>query len=322
MAVTGIQRRWSRSWLVALVLLLVVSGCSRPMASESSAPAAADMAMEAPAEPMGEAEAMSAAAQVDDGSGSLSANRKVIRNASLDLVVADPGEVAEQITALAEEAGGYISATNLYRTSYSGTPALQGTMTVRVPAESLDAVLDQLVDLAIEVRSRALDTQDVTDQYSDIDSQLRNLEATEVELRAMLEEVRERPNSTTEDIMSVYRTLTEVRAEIETLQGRRNMYDNLIALATIEVELYPDVANLPLVEEGWRASAIARSAQRALVEAMQALGTVLIWGVMFFLPLALMVLVPLFILGWLLRLWLRRSSRNRKQADPTPEAPA
>lgn len=315
----GGRGRTSQRRIMALVLLLLLGACSRPMASESAAPASgesADMAREAPAA------ASEAEAQVDDGSGALSANRKVIRNASLDMVVANPSEAAEQITAMAEEAGGYISETNLYRTSYGGTAALQGTLTVRVPAESLDALLEQLAALAIEVRSRGLDTQDVTDQYSDVDSQLRNLEATEVELRAMLEEVRERPNATTEDIMSVYRTLTEVRSEIETLQGRKNMYDNLIALATIEVVLYPDVANLPLVEEGWRASAVARSAQRALVDAMQGLGTVLIWGVMFFLPLALVILVPLFIVGWLLRLWIRRMSRNRKKAVATPEASA
>lgn len=265
----GVRGRWARVWPVAMALLLTLGACSSARPSESSAPVSAGSAMEAPA-------SESAVAQADDGSGAYSANRKVIRNAQLDIVVADPAAAAEEITTIVEEAGGYVSATNLYRTSYSGTAALQGTLTVRVPAESLDAVLEQLTGLAIEVRSRSLDTEDVTDSYSDIDSQLRNLEATEVELRAMLEEVRERPNATTEDIMSVYRTLTEVRTEIETLQGRKNMYDNLIALATIEVELYPDVANLPLVEEGWRATAVARSAQRALVSAIQGLGTVLI----------------------------------------------
>ena len=116
--------------------------------------------------------------------------------------------------------------------------------------------------------------------------------------------------------MAVYRTLTDVRGQIEQLRGRKNMYDNLIALSTLEVRLSPDVAELPVTESGWRPAAVVRSAQRALVGAVQGLGTVLIWGVVFFLPVALIILVPLFILGWLLRMWFRRMAAKR------PKTPA
>jgi hypothetical protein len=139
---------------------------------------------------------------------------------------------------------------------------------------------------------------------------LTNLEATEKELRALLAEVREKPNSTAEDIIAVHRRLTEIRGEIEQLQGRRNMLDNLISLATIQVELIPDALNQPVVQEGWRAAVVVRAALRALVSTLQFLGEVAIWMVLFFLPLLLLILVPTGILVWALRRWMR-SRRGR-----------
>jgi hypothetical protein len=183
--------------------------------------------------------------------------------------------------------------------------------------------MDALAKMAVDVDSRSIQRDDVTDQYTDVDAQLRNLEATEKELLAMLEEVRERPNSTTEDIMSVYRTLTDVRGQIETLQGRKNMWDNLISLSTINLSLIPDSANLPVVEEGWRPAVVAREAGRALVSAVQGLGNVVIWFGIFVLPLLLVALIPLAILVWLLRLGLRRLSKPKPTlAAAQPPAPS
>lgn len=68
---------------------------------------------------------------------------------------------------------------------------------------------------------------------------LRNLRATENEPRGMLTEVREKPNATPEDILAVDNRLTEIRGQIEQVQGRKNMLENLIGLSTIEVTLAP-----------------------------------------------------------------------------------
>ena len=299
-----------RKWVVAVWVIsaLVLAACAsaRPEAS-SSAPAAM--------EPSSGGEAV---AQAPGSEGAASANRKITARASIDLVVADTQATVDAISTLMDELGGYVSTSNLYRSTWDSSEVLQGSITLRVPSENLETALDRLTEMAITVESRSLNREDVTDQYSDTDAQIRNLEATEQELLAMLEEVRERPNSTSEDIMAVYRTLTEVRGEIETLRGRKNMWDNLISLSTIEVELTPDSANLPVVEEGWRPSAVAREAQRALVSAVQVLGNIAIWFVMFVLPLVLLALIPLTIFVWLLRLLFRRLSKPKPQIVSTP----
>jgi hypothetical protein len=290
-----------------VVLVLAVAACS----------AASPASMEAPSYPAGEAAIPAAPveAQLAQEGGTTDAlvTRKVVATARLDLVVEDTQTTVDAVNALMDEVGGYISATNLSKSYYSGSESLQGTLTLRVPAEALDTTLTRLAELAIDVRSRSLDRQDVTDQYSDIDADLRNLEATETELRAMLQEVRERPNSTTEDIMSVYRTLTDVRGEIEQLRGRKNLLDNQIAMSTVNLTLTPDIANLPVVEEGWRPAVVMRGALRALTQAVQALGNVVIWGVFFLLPLVLIALIPIAIAIWLLRWLIRRFSRPKPQ---------
>jgi hypothetical protein len=237
-------------------------------------------------------------------------------------VVADTQATVDEIGTLMDELGGYVSTSNLYRSTWDSSEALQGSITLRVPSENLETALDALAEMAVTVESRSLNREDVTDQYTDVDAQIRNLEATEQELLAMLEEVRERPNSTSEDIMTVYRTLTEVRGEIETLRGRKNMWDNLISLSTIDVTFIPDSANLPVVEEGWRPAGVAREAQRALVSAVQVLGNMVIWFGIFFLPLLLLALIPLAILIWVLRWALRKLSKPKRPVPAAPPAPS
>jgi hypothetical protein len=309
------MRRWAvTAWMISALVLAACSAAA-PSASSgnrSSADSSASMPQRSDSEPV---------AQAPGSEGAATANRMLIARADISLVVTDTQAAVDAITALMDEMGGYLSDSDLYRSTWGSSEALEGTMTLRVPAESLDVTLDRLAEMAVTVESRSISSEDVTDQYSDVDAQIRNLEATEQELRAMLEEVRERPNSTSEDIMAVYRTLTEVRGEIETLRGRKNMWDNLISLSTIQVTLTPDSANLPVIEEGWRPSGVARDAQRALVIAVQGLGNVLIWFAMFFLPLLILALIPIGIFIWILRWVFRKLSKPKANVVTVPPAP-
>lgn len=300
-------------WMAVAVLLLVLGtvGCGTRMSSEDSSGAApAPEPMLAEGQYVEEAPAAGSSYAVNVAPA-LDAARKVVANARVELVVTDTQETVRQIEALMSDLGGYVSNANLYKGYYGGAELLQGTMTLRVPAESLETALAQLEGMALDTRARSIDRQDVTDQYSDVEAQLRNLQATENELRELLAEVRARPNATPEDILAVHRSLTEVRGQIEQLQGRKNMMDNLIALSTIDVTLTPDAANRPVVEDQWRPVVALRDASRALVSALQFLGDLAIWVVVFVLPILLLFLIPLAILIWVIRAIVHRRRRNR-----------
>ena len=253
-------------------------------------------------------EESSAAQRVADGAAE---SRQIIANAKISLVVAKTEAAMVGVEQIASELGGYLSDVDLSKGGYDQTEELHGWLTLRVPSDSLEEAMDRLQALATDVNYLNISRQDVTDQYSDLDARLRNLRATETELLALLTEVRERPNSKVEDILDVHRSLTQIREEIETLQGRKNLLDNQIGFSTVRVELTPDSINRPIVEEPWSASGPVRSALRALVATLQGLLTALIWAVLYLTPLLLVVLVPLAILIWLARFLVIRRRKNR-----------
>ncbi|MCB9162154.1 MAG: DUF4349 domain-containing protein [Caldilineaceae bacterium] len=185
-------------------------------------------------------------------------------------------------------------------------------MTLRVPAAALDDVLAKLAALAVDVTSQSLTREDVTDQYTDLNAQLRNLEATEDELRTLLGEVRAKPGAKAEDILVVHRNLTEIRGQIEQVQGRKNMLDNLISLATIHLSLTPDVAEQPIVEARWRPGVTVSAALRALVGALQSLGNLAIWLALYVVPILALVLLPVIALIWIAVRFLRRRPARRE----------
>jgi hypothetical protein len=300
--------------VVLSTLLLAGCGAARSYRGEASVEAPAPAA---PAADFGgalERQDEFAVAQDADGSVADGAafQRKVIARATVELVVADTEAAVDAIDALMDELGGYVSNANLYKSSFGGSELLRGTLTLRVPAESLEDAMQRLEALAVDVRNRTVDRQDVTDQYSDLDAQIRNLQATENELRELLAEVRQRPNATAAEILEVHRSLTDIRGQIEQAQGRKNVLDNLIGLSTIDVTLTPDAINLPVVEEGWRPALVARDAMRTLVSAMQGLGDVAIWLVIFALPLALVAAIPFVLLFLVARGFVRRARRKKE----------
>ena len=289
--------------IVLFLLGIAFAGCGAGAADMAFSESAA---MSEPA--MADAEA-AAGQQAADGAGE---PRQVIANANISLVVADAATALSGVEQIVTDLGGYVADMDLSKGRYDESDVLRGSLTLRVPSAGLEEALDLLQALATDVNYLNVNRQDVTDQYSDLDAQLRNLRATETELLALLTEVRERPNAKVEDILAVHRSLTQIREEIEILQGRKNLLDNQIDFSTIWVELIPDSVFRPIVEEPWSASGPVRNALRALVATLQGLLTALIWAVLYLTPLLLVFLIPLAVLIWLARLWMGRRRRKKE----------
>ena len=290
--------------LIPVLLVLVGLTCAGCAGASADRFETASFAESAPAMA---SEDSSAEQQEADGAVEM---RQIIANANISLIVAKTETAMAGVEQIASDLGGYLSDVELSKGRYEQTEELRGSMTLRVPSDSLEEALERLQALATDVHYLNIDRQDVTDQYSDLDARLRNLRATETELLALLTEVRERPNAKVEDILAVHRNLTQIREEIETLQGRKNLLDNQIGFSTVRVELIPDSINRPIVEEPWSANGPVRNALRALVATLQGLLTALIWAFLYLTPLLLVVLIPLAILIWLVRIWVGRRRKN------------
>jgi hypothetical protein len=231
--------------------------------------------------------------------------RMIIWTGDVSLIVEDAGESLEEVEAIAKDLGGYV----VNSSSWYQEEQLRARLTIRVPAGEFDAAMARLADLAIQVESRNISTQDVTEEYTDLDARLRNLEATETELLELLTEVRER-TSKAEDILAVHRELTNIRSQIEQLKGRMQYLEKMTAMATINVELIPDVLAKPIVVAGWRPTGTAANALRTLVRTLQFIVDAAIWIIIYVLPTLIVIAIPFFIL-WLI--W-RRWRRSRKAA--------
>ena len=228
--------------------------------------------------------------------------RMIIWTGDVSLIVKDAEESLEKVEAIAKDLGGYV----VNSSSWYQEEQLRARLTIRVPSGEFDAAMARLEDLAIKVENRNVSTQDVTEEYTDLDARLRNLEATETELLELLTEVRERTGKA-EDVLAVHRELSNIRGQIEQIKGRMQYLEKMTAMATINIELIPDVLARPIVVAGWRPSGTALNALRALVKTLQFIVNAAIWLIIWFLPI---IAIP-FVILWMI--W-RRFRRGRKAA--------
>lgn len=303
--------------LLVVIALLILSGCSGPakLANETSAARPA-----APSGEMGAAERPAAAPEEAAGPGLPGAQapvqRMVIRDANLTIIVQDPASAMNEIIRMAETRDGYVVSSNLYKTRASGGVEVpEARITIRVPAEQLNATLNQikaLVEDPKDVSDETINGQDVTKEYTDLNSRLRNLEQAEAQLREIMASA-----TKTEDVLAVYRQLTEIRGEIEVIKGQIQFYEDSAALSSITVDIESLAALQPIEVAGWRPEGVARDAVQSLINTMQFLGSAVIWLIIYVLPVLLVIFIPIWLLWKLLRRALK-SSKPPVQAPPSP----
>lgn len=297
------------------MLALALSACAMQAAAPEIAmdrsmefEEAMEMPMEAPAaDSAGEGYSGSAAA----------VERMVIRNANLSLIVTDPAETADEISRIATSRGGYVISSNIYQTTYGqqNIPVTRGSISIRVLSDSLDAALDEIKDLAVEVDSESVSGEDVTDQYTDLNSRLRNLEAAEEQLLEIMDTATE-----TEDVLQIFNELKAVREEVEVLRGQMEYLEDSARLSQVTVELIPDEMSQPLQIGGWEPKGTIREAVEALVNALQFLVDAGIWFLICVVPVGLILGVPLyFAFRAIIRKRRAKKSDNKAETTSAPE---
>jgi hypothetical protein len=238
--------------------------------------------------------------------------RKLVRTVDLRLEVKDSPDVAKRVEALVKGAGGYVSSSNAQRQG----ELMVYTLTLRVPVEHFDQTLNSLRSFAVRIDREHQAVEDVTEQYVDLDAHRRTLEATERELAGLLAESRQKGRKA-DEIMEIYEKLTEIRTQIEQIQGQINTFDKLAALSTINVELVPTEGAKPVADTFWHPSDTVRSSIRNLIGFLRWLVDFLIYAVIVLVPVLLVIVLAVWLLRWL---W-RRSGRPFRRLPPPPPPP-
>ena len=317
--------------LLLLVLAVMMGGCATSAETVASEPPAlveeefaGDFA--APAEPAIGAPEPGGGAAVDSdvGNGALPAalqqgdvqERLIIRTGDLALIVRDTEDAAAEIARLVAAMDGWVVSSSLALSGEFKT----GTVTVRVPAENFEMLVSRVKELAVEVELESSNSQDVTEEFVDLEARLGNLEATADRVRNFLDEARN-----VEEALAVNQELSRLESEIEVIKGRMKFLSESAAFSTLTVHLTPDELAQPIEIAGWRPGGVAKSAFEALITVLQGLVDLLIQGFIFCLPLALLFGVPAyFVIRFAYRRWGRRKGADGVEgqaAEAPPQAP-
>jgi len=244
-----------------------------------------------------------------------SQDRLIIRTGNMEVVVEDTETSLAEIGRLAEQVGGWIVTSEVRQSGDSARygDAKYANITLRIPAESYDEMVNRVKEMSLEVTTESTSSQDVTEEYVDLTSRLGNLEATADRVRAFLDEA-----NNVEDALAVNHELSSLEEQIEVIKGRMQYLSQSAAFSTLTVYLTPDVLSQPIEVAGWRPEGTAKNAIEALIRTVQIIADVAIVAGLYILPLILLFGVPGFLIIKFGRRWLR--SRRQETAVEAIEA--
>ncbi|WP_424183302.1 DUF4349 domain-containing protein [Actinokineospora sp. G85] len=300
---TSRRARRTAGLLVSLAAVVAAASCSADEAGSRGAVPAAVAPEAGVAVPEGAGAAGGTgdkqARQQQEQVGAPGVDRKLVRRADLTLAADNVAEAADRVRSEVLAVGGF-----------SGDEKVTdrvATMTLRVPADKLDAVLGRITDGKVgEVRSRGQSAEDVTEKSVDLESRIKTQQASVERVRALLANA-----SSVGDVVQIEGEVTRREAELESLLARRDALAGSVALSTVSVRVErPDVVTAPREpDEPGFLDALA-----AGWDALVLGGSVLLRVVGFVLPFA----VPAALVWWLARR-LRKRSRLAPETAPAAQ---
>ena len=214
-----------------LSIALMAFGCgtaSYDFGEDAAAPAGRNMAREVSdrVDPSG--------AATDPGVGkplpsSDTLQRKIIYTADVELVVEEFNSIPSKVEKLVEDFEGYVAGSTV--TGSPGRPR-SGQWTIRVPVQRYGKFLAAVQKLG-EVHRVSSDSKDVSEEYYDLEARIGNKKKQETRLLELLADA----TGKLEEVLSVERELARVREEIERMEGRVRVLNDLTSLTTIELRI-------------------------------------------------------------------------------------
>lgn len=158
--------------------------------------------------------------------------QKLIRTLYLNAETDNMDALLSQVDTKIAELGGYVESREVYNgTTYSGSTSRSADLTIRIPADKLNAFIDH-IEGASNITSNRETTEDVTLNYVATESRITALETEQARLLELLAQA-----ATMDDLLQIESRLTEVRAELEQVKSTLRVYDNLVDYGTIHLSI-------------------------------------------------------------------------------------
>lgn len=181
----------------------------------------------------------------DANAGGEVPTQKIIRNGSLDFKSRDAATDYRSILSALPAFGAYLEHEN----QFSGDARVSYGLTLRVPAERFDTLMNHISALAWKLENRNAGMRDVTGEYYDLQSSIQNKQALEERYRSLLAKA-----TTVKDMLEIEQNLNNLRTEIDQLQGRFKYLSAQISLSTIQVNFYQETEINTVDKPGFWAS--------------------------------------------------------------------
>ena len=249
-----------------------------------------------------------------EGSTAEAAERKIIRNAEITIEVPSTTEAQHQVTTIADAHGGFV-VTSEAKQRENNDPSqrtLDIKLIVRVPSNQFGRAFDEIKKLAGNTPSEQVTSQDVTEDFIDLEARIKTQKALEVQFLEIMRQAHK-----IADALEVQRQIAEVRTEIEKLEGRKRFLENRSSLSTINVNIQTPKPVITVTQTGF-----GHSLREAVSDSVTLASDMVLFFARFVImlvPISILVFLPA---GLAIRYLMRRAKRMRLAqvlATPAPE---
>ena len=234
-------------------------------------------------------------------------NQKLIRTVHMEAETDDLDILLSNVENRVAALGGYIEHRQVYNGSQSEYRRIRNaSLTIRIPAPQLDAFVSHVTENA-NIVSTNESAEDVTLTYVEVEGRVTALQTQQARLLELLAQA-----ETMEDLLTIERELTDVRTELEQMQSKLRLYDNLVDYGTVhlsvqEVKEYTQVQEeeptfWERISEGFNESMenVGEGALNALI--------LFITSIPYFLPLIIVTAIALIILRF--TVWRKKKPKD------------
>jgi plastocyanin len=155
-------------------------------------------------------------------------SRMIVRIGNIDILVVNIPDTIDNITQIAEQLDGYVVSSSTWRDDNN----IHGNISIRVPSEKYEMAINNVSQLADEVISQNTTSEDVTEEYTDLNAKITNLQAAEQQLLTIMNKAEK-----VEDVLAVQKQLTDVRTQIEQIKGRMQYLERTSSTSLINISL-------------------------------------------------------------------------------------
>ncbi len=226
--------------------------------------------------------------------------RKIIYNATLEIAVEDFAAFPAEVDRLIQQFEAFVADSHV--SGLTSSPRY-GTWKIRVPVKNYTAFIEEARNLG-ELRSERQSSEDVSENFYDIEARLKNKQQEEQRLKELLD----RQSGTLEDILAVEKEISRVRGEVEQLQGRLRVMTDLTSFSTVTL-IVQEIKDYVPEQSATFSTRIGRSWSTSL-NSLFRFGQEAVIAAVFIGPWFCLFGIPAVIIVW----WIRRR-RSRKILD-------